>query len=169
MKRNVTSARKSTTRNRQDRTATKESLIRFAIVGPASIYDAIIALGQDVFKRTGQKIHLHIDDVAVVSVNQVQDQADEMAPVQRQAKPAPRMRAVAAQLHGNGRNQVVYQVLDRRPVSGASKSVVHTFLVQRGALSAREIMNGTGLGQKAVESAVYGLKVAGVIQPVAVH
>jgi hypothetical protein len=119
---------------------------KFTIVGPASLYEGILTLAAETFAQTGEKVRLSVDEGV--------DQADQV------------VRTTV--LPSNGRHKVVYQVLDPRPVSGRSKAVVQSFLIARGPASARQIQAGTGLAQKAVESAVHGLKVAQVIRPVAV-
>lgn len=91
-----------------------------------------------------------------------------------QTRAAARKVATLA-INGQARNTVVYQAIDTAPVSGTTKAVVQAFLIRHGAMansnvgiSARQIMDGTQLGQKAVESALHGLRTAGVIRSVAV-
>lgn len=71
-----------------------------------------------------------------------------------------------------GRNSVVYQVLNGTPPTGSTKAQVHAFLMANQAkghlCSAREVMDRTHLGQKAVESAIHGLRTEGWVKSVEV-
>lgn len=87
-------------------------------------------------------------------------------------KPAPARaaKATAPAVSVAGRNKVVYRMTDQGKgvqLSGRREEV-RVFIVSHPDLSAREIWEGTKLGQKAVESAIHSLRTSKIIEAVPV-
>ena len=164
-------------RSKVDQVAAPESTSRFTIIGPTMfLLSKIAGLAQEVFTTTGQKMRLQVEELgdqatvapriaAAVPVNG--GTARHTSPVVPQVR-----RVVPASIRPTaGRNTVVYQVLNGAVPKGDTKVQVHAFLLanqMKGKLcSAREVMDRTHLGQKAVESAIHGLRTEGFIESVA--
>ena len=153
-------------RTKQPKIEQPVALMRFTIVGPTVLYDRLLAACRAAYKRTGVKVQFMFEDVipAPVPVTVV---PLVTAPSVSAAQPALATAAGPGEL-ARGRNKVVYQVANLLPATGASKQIVKAYLMRSGPCSARQVMDGTGLSQKAVESAIYGLKFVGEIRPISV-
>ena len=157
-------------------TAAPESTSRFTIVGPTMFILAKLAiLAQEVLTSTGQRMRLHVEELAdQATAPKVATAVPVNGGAARHVSPVvPQIRRVvqSAVRPAAGRNTVVYQVLNGAVPSGDTKQQVHAFLManqMKGKLcSAREVMDRTHLGQKAVESAIHGLRTEGFIESVA--
>src|SRR3990167_9103278 len=122
----------------------KEPLAKLTLVGPTSMISDVVALCM------AQKVPLAIN---------VEPLAQMVAPVE-----------VPQIIPTTGRNTVVYRVADLNTPSGESRAIIHAYLLRHQAAgklcSAREVRVGTGLGQKAVESAIHAMKVERIIQSI---
>jgi hypothetical protein len=156
------------------------TMLRVVLDIPATGETKVFEMAKELAAITGVRIKLDIKELAPSGEVLVADAPLEHAeerPVRRTRTVAVAggARVVAPAPHGRGRNAVVYRVLDgRTPVSERMEQVRSYILSQRRPLAAREIWEGleqaTGEThlQKAVESALYGLRTSRMVESVAV-
>lgn len=134
-------------------------LMKVTLVIPVDHEEKVYDFCQTIYRLTGVKIHLTMDEFDAVGAEVTE------------AEPAPTPRSVALRQQAQvevPRNSVVYTVTKKgASVSQGNNQVVYSFLSTNGPQSARTIWESTGLKQKAVESAIYALRTSKVIASVA--
>jgi hypothetical protein len=115
--------------------------MRVSMLIPIGHEEAIYNFCGELYRATGVKINLQMEDLEAVGDGQPET-AEERAPRTRRAA------VPAGQAQGNG----------------GGNNVVFTYLLTRGPKRARQLWEETGLKPKSVESSLHALRTAGVVE-----
>lgn len=131
-------------------------LMRVSMVIPVGNEEKIYDFCQNLYRATGVKINLRMDDLEAVGGVEVTDNRGQSEG--RRQTQAPRVGG----FNGVGKK---YRVVNRNiDVGQGNNAVVFAYLLARGPLKAREVWEQTGLKQKSVESSLHALRTLGAIE-----
>jgi hypothetical protein len=135
--------------------------MRVSMLIPIGHEEAIYNFCGELYRATGVKINLQMEDLEAVGDGQPET-AEERAPRTRRAA------VPAGQAQGNGGGtHKEYRVIrgkEREDVGQGNNNVVFTYLLTRGPKRARQLWEETGLKPKSVESSLHALRTAGVVE-----